>query len=179
MNRIHHAIWIAVACSWTASTPIAKASNAFTEPCRSAAQREFDFWVGHWRVTENGKLAGRNTIQRVAGGCALHESWVASGQYRGMSLTFFDAARSRWHQTWIGSDGTPLYLEGQSLSKGVLQLSSESMDREGRRQLNRITWTRISDERVRQLWEQRRDTDQDWQVIFDGLYERENKQQPR
>ena len=28
--------------------------------CKDGASRQFDFWVGHWRVTEHGKPAGEN-----------------------------------------------------------------------------------------------------------------------
>ena len=31
--------------------------------CKDGASRQFDFWVGHWRVTEHGKPAGENRTQ--------------------------------------------------------------------------------------------------------------------
>ena len=47
-----------------------------TAPCAAPEHRQFDFWVGEWRVTTpDGKHAGDNRIEKVLDGCALHESW--------------------------------------------------------------------------------------------------------
>src|SRR5687768_615021 len=80
--------------------------------CRSSAYAQFDFWIGTWSVSIQGKPAGTNRIEKVLNGCALLETWRSTGNHRGHSLTFYDAARDRWHQTWIDVAGEPLYLEG-------------------------------------------------------------------
>jgi hypothetical protein len=46
--------------------------------CKDDASRQFDFWVGHWRVTEHGKLAGDNRIEPILDGCALLENWTGA-----------------------------------------------------------------------------------------------------
>jgi hypothetical protein len=137
--------------------------------CSSAAHREFDFWIGSWQVSANGKHAGRNRVERVANGCALRELWHGAGGFTGTSLTFYDARRGVWHQTWIGSDGEPLYLEGKFVGAS-LQLEGSRPGAASQLRRERITWTPLPNARVRQRWE-RRAGDASWTVVFDGIYE--------
>ena len=99
-------------------------------PCSSAPYRAFDFWIGDWTVTADGKEAGRNRIERILGGCALLESWTGAGESRGHSLNFYDAAQQTWHQTWIDNSGGPLYLSG-GLENGTMVLSGQRPPRPG------------------------------------------------
>jgi hypothetical protein len=139
--------------------------------CSSAAHRKFDFWVGSWKVSSNGKTAGHNRVERVANGCALREHWRSSSGFTGTSLTFLDARRGVWHQTWIGSDGEPLYLEGKFVG-AVLQLEGSRLGAGSLpTTIERITWNPLPNGRVRQSWE-RREGDASWTVVFDGIYER-------
>src|SRR5262245_31354547 len=79
--------------------------------CNAPEHRQFDFWVGTWDVTANGKHAGVNRIEKILDGCALMESWTGASGYRGNSLNFYDAARRQWHQTWVDISGSPLALD--------------------------------------------------------------------
>ena len=81
--------------------------------CADQRSRQFDFWIGEWRVTENGKLAGHNRIERVLDGCALIENWTGAKGGSGKSLNFFDRGDGLWHQTWIDRSGGALFLNGQ------------------------------------------------------------------
>ncbi len=82
-------------------------------PCSTPEHRQFDFWIGDWEVfNPQGQRVGSNRIDKVLGGCALHESWRGSTGHRGSSYNFYDAANGKWHQTWIDVDGAPLYING-------------------------------------------------------------------
>jgi hypothetical protein len=142
-------------------------------PCSQPECRQFDFWIGEWDVTTpDGKPAGRNSIQRVLGGCALHESWTsATSPFAGHSYNIYDAATGRWHQTWVDNSGTLLRLDGGFTgSKMVLTglrppAAGGTMD-----VLHRISWEKKSDREVRQFWESSPDGGQTWTVVFDGTY---------
>ena len=43
---------------------------------------------------------------------------------------------------------------------------------DGKGSVNRITWQRLPDARVRQLWEASSDGGATWKVAFDGYYEK-------
>ena len=155
---------------------LAQQSAPDPKPCSSDAHRAFDFWIGHWRVTENGELAGENRIEPILGGCALAESWQGAGASRGRSLNFYDTASGSWHQTWVDNSGGVLHLTG-GLEDGRMVLSGERPPRPGADSTtptrHRITWTPLTDGSVRQHWEASQDGGKTWRSLFDGLYRRE------
>ena len=152
------------------STTAAEASQP--KACSSAVYRQFDFWLGRWDVTANGKPAGKNRIESVLDGCALLESWTGASGSTGHSLNTYDATRSVWHQTWVDNSGLLLTLEGH-LQAGAMVLegmTAASHDMPATR--HRITWTPQPNGDVRQLWQSSKDEARTWQTEFDGLYQR-------
>lgn len=146
--------------------------------CDAPAHRQFDFWVGHWEVrTGDGKLAGTNRIERVHGGCALHERYATERGYSGESLNAYDAARQVWHQTWVDSDGTLLLLEG-AWRDGKMVLEGQTANTGQIPTQHRIQWTPQPDGSVRQLW-QSADAQGRWTTLFDGHYTRKRRRQGR
>jgi hypothetical protein len=136
------------------------------KPCSAPENRQFDFWVGEWTVTTpDGKVAGKNSITKIAGGCALLEQWTGASGFNGKSLNAWDAIRKKWHQTWVDSSGTVLYLDGE-FRNGKMTLEGKSGNT-----LQRIVWTPLPDG-PRQVWEQSTDEGKTWTVVFDGLYKR-------
>ncbi len=133
--------------------------------CTTAAHRQFDFWLGHWRVMEKDKLAGHNRITSIDGGCVLLESWTGVSGFTGHSLNVYDASRGVWHQTWVDNSGSLLVLEG-SFRDGRMVLEGA---REKRR--DRITWTPLPGGELRQHWETSSDGIT-WTTAFDGRYTR-------
>ncbi len=132
--------------------------------CTTSAHRQFDFWIGLWAVTDaEGHFAGVNRIEPRNGGCVLHEHWMsARGGYSGTSLNWLGADQ-RWHQSWVDSMGQALQLTGG--------LAGGSMVMEGAPK-QRITWTPIDRDTVRQRWEMSANEGKSWTVAFDGLYHR-------
>ena len=80
---------------------------AAPKACQAPEHRQFDFWVGEWSVTQAGKAAGTNRIERILDGCALLESWTGASGYRGNSLNFYDPARKRWRE-WRVPGANPM-----------------------------------------------------------------------
>ncbi len=139
-------------------------------PCSGPEFRQFDFWLGDWDVKlPNGKVAGTNSIKSVLGGCVLQESWEGTGQVKGFSFNIYDATTKTWHQTWVDNGGNLLNLNG-GLVDGKMVLSGETVDDKGVKTINRITWTKVDADHVRQLWEASGDGGKTWQVAFDGQY---------
>jgi hypothetical protein len=136
---------------------------------------QFDFWIGSWDVFRpDGRQVGRNEVEALFDGRVLSESWTGVGNVLGRSLNSWDAARGRWHQTWMDSTGGTLLLDG-GLRDGamVMEGSAPSDDQPGRCDRHRITWA--PDPRtggVRQLWEVSEDDGASWTVSFDGYYRR-------
>lgn len=139
------------------------------KPCNTPEFRQFDFWIGDWDV-ESAAAPGttsRNRITLVNDGCTLREEYTTPVGYAGTSRNFYDAARKRWHQTWIDNQGGALYLEGGM--EGAAMVLRSVGDAQN---VQRITWTRLDDGRVRQLWETTADGGKTWTIAFDGHYTR-------
>lgn len=147
----------------------AHAQDAKPAPCSAPEHRQFDFWLGDWEVRgPAGKVAGYNTITSMHNGCVLAESWKGNGGVTGSSFNVYDAERKKWRQTWVDSTGGILDLEG-TYANGRMTLAS-TPDAKGA--ISRITWERLPDGRVRQLWETSPDGGATWKIAFDGYYGR-------
>jgi hypothetical protein len=164
---------LAVVCSLLAIFPRATLTlQAQTPPpsCTAPEHRQFDFWIGDWNVYgPRGKLAGRNTITRVYGGCVIREHYVGARGYTGGSLNIYDASRDRWHQTWVDNGGLLLELDG-GFRDGKMVLEGETLDSTGAVQKQRITWEPLQAGKVRQHWQQSTDGGKSWTTLFDGTY---------
>jgi len=153
-----------------------------TPPVPAPVNHDFDFWLGDWSVTTpDGKPAGTNRIESVAGGQGLYENWEATVQPNGQpsgngkSLNAFNPAKNQWQQFWIGSGGNVLELAGGRVDGRMVLASAERALRDGRSVTNRITWTPNADGTVRQRWEQSFDAGKTWQTVFEGLYTRKRQ----
>lgn len=149
--------------------------------CEGDDHAAFDFWAGEWDVyrwrdewdlaawrEENpGAELPVNRISKVHQGCALREEYTTPQGYEGSSINFFSRADGQWHQTWIDSTGTALFLSG-GIEDGKMILADEPVEGQPH---SRITWQPQDDGSVRQTWEQSPDG-KAWQVVFDGRYVR-------
>ena len=133
--------------------------------------RQFDFWVGHWKVTNpQGVQVGTSEITRVSEGCAVREQWQSTKGQGGTSINYYDSADHQWHQDWVGGDGTILHLHG-GLKDGVIILTGESQSPKGPF-MNRISYTRLPEGKVKQEWSISVDGGKTWQISFLGTYEK-------
>ena len=148
-----------------------------TAPCAAEEYRQFDFWIGSWEVTTaDGNVAGLNTIDSILNGCVLRERWQGARGMNGTSFNTYDPYAGSWHQTWVDDRGGFLLLSG-GFRDGSMVLSGEMEDEQGP-VLHRITWTPISGDEVRQLWEASRDGGATWSLVFDGQYRRRDPAAP-
>lgn len=156
------------AISVISATP---APPAPARPCMGPQFRLFDFWLGDWRVVDpQGRPAGTNLVTSVYGGCALQEHWKGVSGDQGSSFNIFSSSTGMWHQTWVDNAGTLLLLNGKSPRPGVMTLTGMRRTKSGRDVEDRITWTKLDVNRVRQLWDFTADGGKKWSVIFDGTY---------
>ncbi|WP_286263567.1 hypothetical protein [Thalassotalea atypica] len=108
-------------------------------------------------------------ISTINGGCTILEEYATPTGFIGKSLNIYDVTSDQWHQTWTDNTGSLLRLDGQFDGTSMV-LTGNTIDKTGKTNLNRITWTPNQDGTVRQLWEISEDKGKNWQVIFDGLY---------
>ena len=139
--------------------------------CVGAEFRQFDFWLGKWKVTNpQGKLAGTSEISRQSEGCAIREQWTSGSGKGGMSINYYDPDEHKWHQDWVGGDGTILHLQGGLVGQAMV-LTGRTKTAHGTA-LNRITWTPLEAGKVKQEWAVSEDEGKTWQISFVGVYEK-------
>jgi hypothetical protein len=144
------------------------AQTTLPNPCSAPEHRQFDFWIGDWVVRNpKGQQVGTNRIESIERGCGLQENWTAANGSTGRSINAYHAARGKWVQAWVGG-GSILLLEG-SYGDGKMVLAGRNFSG-GKPMNDRVTWSRLPEGKVRQLWEQSADEGKTWTVAFDGIY---------
>lgn len=144
--------------------------------CQKDEHRQFDFWLGQWQVVrDDGQLAGSNQITKGYNGCVIKERYQAGSGFHGESVNIFDVTTGRWHQTWVDSSGLLLQLQG-GWEDGEMVLQGDRQNLQGVKIQDKITWRVNGDGSVRQLW-QSKVAGGDWQITFDGHYQRQHQSQ--
>ncbi len=139
-------------------------------PCIYSEQaRQFDFWLGDWEVFNTaGQKAGTNTVQSFSNGCGLMENWTSSLGGDGKSINYYDASTGRWYQHWIGSGGGALRYAG-SFKDGAMRFEGETIA-SGKKTLQKLTFTKLDENTVRQVFEASNDDGKTWAVTTDLKY---------
>jgi hypothetical protein len=100
----------------------------------------------------------------------VFENYAEPG-YRGRSINAYDAATGQWHQHWMDNNSLPVRLDG-GIVNGAMRLQGERPTPTGPR-VDRITWTPLAPDLVRQFWDISSDGGQTFDVVqFDGYYHR-------
>lgn len=152
--------------------------NAF--PCMADPKaRQFDFWVGDWKVYQTGtkNLAGHSKIERVSGGCLILENWSsANGSNSGKSMNYYDPEKGKWEQVWVGAEGGPKvvhrFLNGVYKDE-AMRFDFQTRDNQGKDLIGRFTFFNQGPDQVRQLNETSADNGATWQTTYDFTYIRE------
>src|SRR3954470_19569839 len=91
-------IGVAIRASAISPAPSSTASPT-PPPCAAPEFRQFDFWLGRWKVTNpKGVQVGTSEISRVSEGCAVREQWTSARGQGGISLNYYDSSGHEWHQ---------------------------------------------------------------------------------
>mgnify|MGYP000707646361 CR=1 FL=1 len=84
--------------------------------------------------------------------CSILEEYQTPSGYQGKSLNIYNQQTKQWHQTWVDNTGLLLQLNGE-FKQGVMTLSGLTVDNKGQEVLNKISWKKLSDGRVNQVWQ--------------------------
>lgn len=155
--------------------------------CTAPEYRQFDFWVGDWDVTTNpatrpanaptpqaGRQPARNVIEKIQGGCAVHENWNDGSGGTGQSINIYDRSKQRWHQTWVDNRGGlheywGAFENGRMVLYGEVPLPPTSAV-QGRRTI-RVSFIPMGADQVRQFSESL-NVDGTWSQNYDLIYTR-------
>ena len=161
---------------------IAVASSGFAQEQKTydctmtEANRQFDFWIGHWQVTDKAgeTTYGHNTISSREKGCLLLEEWRSARGSSGTSMNYYDPSNGQWHQHWVDSGSTIIHTAGGMKDGSMVMEGTIYYLAQEQKAPFRGTWTPMEDGRVRQFFEQQDDQGQ-WQPWFEGFYSRSSE----
>lgn len=166
--------------------PIADFVRAQTQPCTTRPQfRQMDFWVGEWEMRDaQGQKIGESTVRLDTGDCVVSETTTVtppllSGQqsYTARSMSMYVPRRNKWQFRSFDSLGQLVELSGE-FGDGVMRFTGENVYQDGRRNLDRVTFSQPAPGQVRQLWEQSSDGGANWRVLLDARFVRKGEAAP-
>lgn len=121
-------------------------------PCATGASRQFDFWLGEWRVHSlAGTAIANSRILSALDGCAVLEYWLPWSGLPGRSLNGYDADAGVWRQTWVTANGRPFRMSGNLDDDGVMRLTGTRLATNGWHWIDTYTWTAVHADQVVQV----------------------------
>ena len=148
--------------------------SAARYPCNSDERHHaFDFWIGEWDVSQNGRVAGSNSIQPILGHCAIFEQWSSASGGQGKSFNYYDPGFDHWRQIWIGDGGTFIEFTGEARDGGIFYTAETIDPASGDVTHHKFEFTQNEDGSVRQFWTTSTDAGETWATIWDGHYVRQ------
>ena len=135
--------------------------------CARPENHQFDFWIGDWDAFDFGtpNKVARTRVDRILGGCVLHETYEDPTGLKGESFTVYDAPRKIWHQSWVTNHGHLLAIEG-GLQNGEIVLNGHD---NSKNELVRGTWKAVEGG-VRETAFTSSDNGATWKPWFDLLF---------
>src|SRR5687768_1567119 len=134
------------------SPAFAQTAPARQRPCSTYPEyRQFDFWIGEWEVYGKNGKAGQSKISMILDSCIILEEWTGGGGFTGKSFNTWNAATRQWQQTWVdNSGGTTEFLRGKGEPGKITFFADNVIGPDGKTFLRKLTFYKLSDEKVRQ-----------------------------
>lgn len=152
---------------------------AAQKPCSRPEFRQFDFWIGDWEAFgKNGSKAGDSKISLILDSCVILEEWTSASfqqglRYAGKSFNSYNAASKQWQQTWTDNTGnTTEFLRGEGSDGKIIYYADKVAGPQGKNFMRRLTFTKLSDDKVRQFGEMSNDEGKTWIAEYDLEYRR-------
>lgn len=158
-----------------------RGQNPAPRPCDLSAAKQFDFWLGKWELSwpaeqfggkPGAKGHGTNSITRILDGCIIQESFhFPDGNYKGRSLSAYDARAGVWRQTWVDNRGGYLTFTG-GFKDGKMELRTAPYQRNGKTFISRMVFRNIRANSLDWDWQRSADGGKTWQDVWNIHYER-------
>jgi hypothetical protein len=156
--------------------------NAQKLPCSSPEYRKFDFWIGEWEAFGlNGSKAGDSKISVILDSCIILEEWTSASlqrglRYAGKSFNTYNASLGQWQQTWVDNTGTTIsYSSGKSENASIIFKTHPFRVSKDTMAIRKLSFSKISDDKVRQHGEISKDDGTTWITEYDLEYRRKKK----
>lgn len=147
-------------------------------PCDGPQYRQFDFWLGEWEAYGAKGKAGDSRISVILDSCVILEEWTSSNltqgvRYAGKSFNTYNKSSGQWQQTWVDNvGGSTEFLRGISEKDRITFYADHLKDGKGGEFSRRLTFQKLSDDKLRQHGEISKDGGKTWTTEYDLEYRR-------
>lgn len=132
-----------------------------------------DFLVGEWRLVSGGEVVGGSSVEKLADGCLIAETWTFADGRSGRTYSTFDVAAGVWRRFSVSNGGALVRSEGKP-EGSELVLTGEFISADGRRSIWRERLTREAAGRIAAVSGYSRRAgrgDRPSTLVFEGVYE--------
>jgi hypothetical protein len=154
----------------------ATARTQATVPCSAnPVYRQFDFWIGEWEAFNvRGIKAGDSKIERMLDSCVILENWTSTQQgYKGKSYNTFNSTTGKWQQYWVdNTGGITEFFDGRFEDGKMIMQTYNLKQADGSYKITRMTFSKLSNDKVRQFGQSSVDEGKTWKTDFDLEYRR-------
>ena len=150
-------------------------TSTLPRPCATNnIYRFFDFWIGEWEAFGAKGKAGESKISLILDSCVILEEWTSMQQgYAGKSFNTYNPQSKMWQQTWVDNRGGLTEYSNSVWEKDKMILTSANQSLpDGKQLIQRMTFTKLSNDKVRQHGENSNDGGKTWTTTFDLEYRR-------
>jgi major membrane immunogen (membrane-anchored lipoprotein) len=155
---------------------IASAQQSKPVPCSAnPVYRQFDFWIGEWEAfNAKGIKSGDSKIERMLDSCVILENWTSTQQgYAGKSYNTFNSSTGKWQQYWVdNTGGVTEFFDGRFEEGKMIMQTFNQKQADGSFKITKMTFSKISDDKVRQFGQSSVDGGATWKTDFDLEYRR-------
>lgn len=150
-----------------------------SSPCSYPEAKQFDFWVGTWKVEwvdkEGVKGKGTNTIRKILDSCVIEENFDGNPgtPLIGKSLSVFVPKLKKWKQTWVDNFSSYLDFTGEFIENKMI-LSRKLLDNEDKKIFQRMVFYNINKDSLDWNWERSSDEGKNWKLLWKIHYTRLN-----
>ncbi|HEX7905683.1 MAG TPA: hypothetical protein VF487_17545 [Chitinophagaceae bacterium] len=151
------------------------AQQANIKPCAvNPVNRFFDFWIGEWEAYGPKGKGGDSKISLVLDSCVILEEWTSTQQgYAGKSFNTYNTATKMWQQTWVDNKGGLTEYSNSRWNKDTMIVTTDNQKQaNGSWLIQRMTFIKLSNDKVRQHGENSTDGGKTWATSFDLEYRR-------
>ena len=114
------------------------ASAAETPAATDPENRQFDFWLGDWAITDpNGSSEASSRVSLALGQYLVVENWDDGRSHKGENLFAYSADDKTWHGMFADNQGRVHVFTGK-VSGGLAEFYGPSRGPAGEAVLNRI-----------------------------------------
>lgn len=147
------------------------------KPCVYAAEsRQFDFWIGEWRVVQTGTDApqvGTSRIELVHNSCVILENWTsARSPYAGQSFNVYNKELKRWEQFWVDNAAGTIFFYGNLDGQVMHYWTDDIPQADGKKLRRHLQFFNLDPNTVRQFSQGSNDGGKTWFVEYDFTYHR-------